>query len=65
MRQHSRSLAAFSFVAGHCYFVFPARQDLFEPPDSDPGDKDEIRKYYLNVMLIFGIIKQLGLSHLL
>ncbi|MEP6948302.1 MAG: DUF3137 domain-containing protein [Ginsengibacter sp.] len=64
LRQHSRSLAAFSFVAGHCYFAFPASQDLLEPSDYDPGDKEEIRKYYVNVALILGIIKQLGLSHI-
>jgi Protein of unknown function (DUF3137) len=64
LREQSRSLAAFSFVAGHCYFVFPAGQDLLEPSDYDPGDKEEIRKYYLTITLIIGIIKQLGLSHL-
>jgi hypothetical protein len=39
-------------------------EDLLEPPDRDPDDKEEIHKYYLSVQLIIGIVKNLELGQL-
>ncbi len=63
LRNQSHTVAAFSFVTGNCYFAIPS-QDLLEPSDYDPGDKEEIEKYYLTITLIIDIINQLGLSNL-
>jgi hypothetical protein len=64
VREASGSYASFSFVAGHCYMAIPYGGDLLEPSDYDPGDKEEIRKYYLTIQLILGIIKELQLRQL-
>ena len=55
---------AFSFVAGNCYFAIPAGNDLLEPPDTEPGDKEEVKKYYYTIQLIVGIISQLHFEEL-
>lgn len=55
---------SFSFVAGRCFIGVPVADDLLEPTDYDPGDKEEIRKYFITIQLIVNIIRQSGLSNL-
>jgi hypothetical protein len=50
---------SFSFVQGYMYVAIQSAKDLFAPSDYDPGDKDEMYKYYLTIQLITGIIKML------
>ncbi|MEO6453369.1 MAG: DUF3137 domain-containing protein [Ginsengibacter sp.] len=64
LTHESGRLMAFSFVAGNCYFAIPAGNDLLEPPDTEPGDKEEVKKYYYTIQLIIGIINQLHLEEL-
>lgn len=54
----------FSFVAGQCYIALPLQADLLEPSAYDPGDKEEIRKYFLTIRVIPEIINQLPLQEL-
>ncbi|HNU89234.1 MAG TPA: DUF3137 domain-containing protein [Ferruginibacter sp.] len=53
-----------SFVAGLCYIGVPVRDDLLEPTDYDPGDKIEIKKYFLTIRAVTNIISKSGLSEL-
>jgi hypothetical protein len=53
-----------SFVAGICYVAIPFTEDLFEPKSKNPGDKDEIKKCFLSVLLMLDIINQLKLDKL-
>ena len=55
---------SFSFAAGKCFIGVPFAEDLLEPTDYDPGDKEEIRKYFTSIGFITDTIKQLGLSAL-
>lgn len=55
---------SFSFVAGRCFIGVPVADDLLEPTDHDPGDKEEIRKYFITIRLITTIISRSGLSEL-
>ena len=55
---------SFSFVNGNLYMAIQHSEDLLEPPDRDPDDKEEIHKYYLSVQLIIGIVKNLELGQL-
>lgn len=50
-----------SFVAGRCFIGIPINEDLLEPGVYDPGDKEELRKYFMTVGVIATIIKKLGL----
>jgi hypothetical protein len=52
---------SFSFVAGRCFIGVPLTDNLLEPTDFDPGDKEEIRKYFITIQLIVNIIGQSGL----
>lgn len=56
---------SFSFAAGKCFIGVPIDEDLLEPTNSDPGDKEEIRKYFITIGLISNMVKELGLSELL
>lgn len=54
-----------SFVSGKCFIGIPVNEDLLEPTNYDPGDKEEIKNYFITIGLIPNLIKQLGLSGLL
>ncbi len=54
---------SFSVVAGRCYVAIPISEDLLEP-SADPTDKEEIKKHFFTVLLVFSIINQLELSRL-
>lgn len=64
LRRQLDTAISFSFVAGKCYIALPLSKDLLEPSNYDPGDKEEIRKYFLTLMVIPEIIKQLPLEEL-
>jgi len=53
-----------SFVAGRCYVAIPFEEDLLEPSVSDPGNKENIKEYFYNILLILSIINQLNLKRL-
>jgi hypothetical protein len=53
-----------SFAAGKCFIGIPIAADLLEPTEYDPGDKEEIRKYFITIQMITNIISQSGLSAL-
>lgn len=55
---------SFSFVAGRCFIGVPVEEDLLEPTKYDPGDKEEIRKYFITIRLITNIISRSGLARL-
>lgn len=50
---------AFSFAAGKCYIAIPLKNDLLEPTNYDPGDKEEVKKYFLTLQVIPQIIRSL------
>ncbi|HMC98929.1 MAG TPA: DUF3137 domain-containing protein, partial [Ferruginibacter sp.] len=50
---------AFSFVAGKCYIAIPLKQDMLEPTKYDPGDEEEIKKYFVTLQVIPRIIRAL------
>ncbi len=62
--ESARSPVSFSFVNGNLYIAIQYGGDLLEPSDYDPGDKEEIQKYYSTIQLIIGIIKNLQLGQL-
>ena len=64
LRKQLGTAISFSFVAGKCYIALPLSKDLLEPSDYDPGDKEEIQKYFLTVKVISEIIRQLPLLEL-
>jgi hypothetical protein len=37
-------------------------EEMFEPSTSHPGDKEKIKSYFFNVLLILSIINQLNLT---
>lgn len=53
-----------SFVLGNCYVAIPFTVDIFGPDVYVPGDKEETKKYFNSVNLIFQIIDYLELSKL-
>ena len=55
---------SFSFVAGRCFIAIPVTGELLEPTDYDPGDKEEIRKYFLTIQVMKNVIGQSGLTDL-
>jgi hypothetical protein len=55
---------AFSFVSGHCYVAVAVGEDLLEPGEYNPEDKDQIMKSYLTISLIPEIINCLSLYEL-
>ncbi len=54
----------FSFVAGKCYIAVPFDENLLEPPKRGIRDKEEIKNYFLTILLVFNIIDRLELSRL-
>ena len=54
----------FSFVAGKCYIAVPFEEDLLEPSRKGAGNKEEIKKYFYSVLLVFNIINKLELYRL-
>jgi hypothetical protein len=64
LREKLDCITSFSFVAGSCYIALPLSKDLLEPSDYDPGDKEEILKYFLTLQVIPEIIRQLPLETL-
>ncbi|MFN8242692.1 MAG: DUF3137 domain-containing protein [Ferruginibacter sp.] len=60
----TRLPVSFSFVAGNCYVAVPTGSDMLEPGAYDPGDKTEIKKYFISLQLIPSVIRQLNLQRL-
>jgi len=54
----------FSFVAGKCYIAVPFEENLLEPTSKGLRDKEEIKKYFYSVLLVFNIINKLELYRL-
>ena len=54
----------FSFVAGKCYIALPFEENLLEPTSKGIRDKEEIKKYFYSVLLVFNIINKLELYRL-
>ena len=54
----------FSFVAGKCYIAVPFEENLLEPPKNGLRDKEEIKNYFLTILLVFNIINRLELNRL-
>jgi len=54
----------FSFVAGKCYIAVPFEENLLEPPKKGLRDKEEIKDYFLTILLVFNIINRLELNRL-
>ncbi|HNU87083.1 MAG TPA: DUF3137 domain-containing protein [Ferruginibacter sp.] len=54
----------FSFVAGKCYIAVPFDENLLEPPRKGLRDKEEIKNYFLTILLVFNIINRLELNRL-
>ncbi len=54
----------FSFVAGKCYIAVPFEENLLEPPKKGLRDKEEIKNYFLTILLVFNIINRLELNRL-
>lgn len=54
----------FSFVAGRCYIAVPFDENLLEPSGKGVRDKEEIKKYFYSILLVFNIIKTLELNRL-
>ena len=65
IRKASNLSVSFSFAAGKCFIGVPIMEDLLEPSDYDPGDKEAVRKYFTSIGFITDTIKQSGLSALL
>lgn len=62
--QQMKTPVSFSFAAGRCFIGIPINEDLFEPGEYYPGDKEQIRKYYISLQIIPSIIRQLQLEKL-
>lgn len=60
-----RANMALSFVAGHCYVALAAFQDLLDPSEYQPDDKEQIRVYYYTITTILTIIDELKLDELI
>jgi hypothetical protein len=54
----------FSFVAGKCYIAVPFDENLLEPSSKGVRDKEEIKKYFYSILLVFNIINKLELNKL-
>lgn len=54
----------FSFVAGKCYIAVPFEENLLEPPKKGLRDKQEVKNYFLTILLVFNIINRLELNRL-
>ena len=54
----------FSFVAGRCYVAVPFSENLLEPTRKGIKDKTAIRNYFYTILLVFNIIKKLGLNRI-
>ncbi|HAO45897.1 MAG TPA: DUF3137 domain-containing protein [Ferruginibacter sp.] len=53
-----------SFVNGKCYIAVPFEENLLEPPRKGLRDKEEIKDYFLTILLVFNIINRLELNRL-
>jgi hypothetical protein len=51
-----------SFVNNILYVSINMDEEMFEPSTSHPGDKEKIKSYFFNVLLILSIINQLNLT---
>ncbi len=56
---------SFSFVAGRCYVGIPLNENLLEASGSQAGAKEEVKKHFISISLIAGLIRQLALPELL
>lgn len=64
LREAIQSPVVFSFVAGHCYVAAGSSEDLLEPGDFNPEEKEQLMKSYLVIYLIPEIINSLALHQL-
>lgn len=53
-----------SFVAGKCYIAVPFEENLLEPSKKGLRDKEEVKNYFLTILLVFNIINRLELNRL-
>ena len=51
-----------SFVNSILYVSINLDEEMFEPSNTHPGDKEKIKSYFFNVLLILSIINQLNLN---
>ena len=51
-----------SFVNSILYVSINMEEEMFEPSSSNPGDKEKIKDYFFNVLLILSIVNQLNLN---
>lgn len=54
---------SFSFVGGYCYVGAPQPKGLFEA-GKDPGDKKQIKQYFLSIILFLSFIDKLRLNEM-
>ncbi len=54
---------SFSFVGGYCYVAAPQGKGLFEA-GKDPGNKEMIKEYFLNIILFLSFIDKLKLDEM-
>jgi hypothetical protein len=54
---------SFSFVGGYCYVAAPQGKGLFEA-GKDPGDKQQIKQYFLSILLFLSFIDKLRLNEM-
>jgi hypothetical protein len=52
-----------SVVGGRCFVSIPINENLFEP-SGDPGNKENIKEYFFEVLMVLSIINQLELYKL-
>jgi hypothetical protein len=55
---------SFSFVRGKCYMAIPFEENLLEPYSKNPADRQEVKNYFYSILLVFNIIRKLGLNRL-
>lgn len=60
----SHKPVSFSFVMGNCYIAIPLDTDLLEPSDTNPGDKELLRKHYNTLQLMMAVLRRLPLASL-
>ena len=51
-----------SFVNSILYVSINLDEEMFQPSANNPGDKEKIKSYFFNVLLILSIINQLNVS---
>ncbi len=55
---------SFSFVGGYCYVAFPSTKKLFEA-GKDPGNKENIKEHFMNILTFLSFIDKLMLDEMI